>query len=136
MNILKPAFEYFLLVFAVGFVLGVIRTLWMVPGLGARTAELIEIPFMLAAVFIIARRLVQRHVQPALSRWFAIGLLALAFMLATEFTLVLALRGLTIAEYFAARDPISGTAYGVSLLLFACAPFFISLRRQSGGENE
>ncbi|MGB8857337.1 MAG: hypothetical protein WCC58_11800 [Burkholderiales bacterium] len=124
------------MVFAVGFVLGVIRTLWMVPGLGARTAELIEIPFMLAAVFIIARWLVQRHVQSALSRWLVVGLLALAFMLATEFTLVLALRGLTINEYFASRDPVSGTAYSLSLLLFACAPFFISLWRQAAGENQ
>ena len=50
-------------------------------------------------------------------------------MLAFEFGFVRRLRGLTIAEYFATRDPVSGTVYYLSLALFALFPLL--LRRSS-----
>jgi len=40
MQVLEAGALYFALVFAVGFVLGAIRTLWVVPGVSARRAEL------------------------------------------------------------------------------------------------
>ena len=42
---------------------------------------------------------------------------------AAELGLVLTLRGLTVAEYVAGRDPISGSAYLFSLGVFALAPW-------------
>ena len=50
----KAGAVYFGLVFVTGFVLGTIRTLWVVPHLETRTAELLEAPLML--VVIIWRR--------------------------------------------------------------------------------
>ncbi|GAB4379704.1 MAG: hypothetical protein Kow00121_34360 [Elainellaceae cyanobacterium] len=47
MNILRAAVLYFTLVFGTGFILGVIRVLWVVPYLGTRWAELLEMPIML-----------------------------------------------------------------------------------------
>lgn len=47
---LKAAIIYFGLVFSAGRVLGIIRTLWLVPLAGERTAELIETPFMVIVV--------------------------------------------------------------------------------------
>jgi hypothetical protein len=128
MKIFKPAFLYFLLVFGTGFVLGIIRTIWVAPRFGARTAELMEMPIMLIVILIAARWIVQRFVQPVPSRWLAIGFLALAFALAMEFSFVLSLQGITISEYFAKRDPVSGTAYSLSLILFACAPLLVALK--------
>jgi hypothetical protein len=46
--ILKAGLIYFAIVFGAGFVLGTIRTLWVVPRLGTRMAELMETPIMLA----------------------------------------------------------------------------------------
>jgi len=46
---------YFALVFGAGFVLGTVRTLWVVPRLGTRTAELMEMPIMLAVTILAAR---------------------------------------------------------------------------------
>jgi hypothetical protein len=40
MQMVKASVLYFTLVFGAGFVLGTIRTLWVVPRVGARTAEL------------------------------------------------------------------------------------------------
>jgi len=59
MRILKAALLYFAIVFGVGFVLGTIRTLWLVPRLGARAAELLEMPLMFV-VFVVATRVVVR----------------------------------------------------------------------------
>jgi hypothetical protein len=38
---------YFLIVFGTGFVLGIVRTPWLVPRVGVRWAALLEIPVML-----------------------------------------------------------------------------------------
>jgi len=54
-QILKVGALYFAAVFAVGFVLGAIRTLWVEPELGTRVAELIEAPMMLLVVVFAAR---------------------------------------------------------------------------------
>jgi hypothetical protein len=122
---LKAGVVYFALVFAAGFVLGTIRTLWVVPRLGVRTAELAELPIMLC-ISILAARWVVRHVRisPLLSRRLAMGGIALSLMLVAEFTLRLWIRGMTIREYFAARDPVSGAAYFLTLGAFAVIPIF------------
>lgn len=51
---------YFLIVFGVGFVLGIARTLWLVPRFGVRWAELLEIPVMLLAIYWAARWMSRR----------------------------------------------------------------------------
>jgi hypothetical protein len=45
-----------------------------------------------------------------------------------ELGLVSWVRGLSIDEYFATRDPVSGTAYYVALVLFAVMPLFVARR--------
>jgi hypothetical protein len=57
------------------------------------------------------------------------GLVALCFLLVAEFGGVLYLRGMTIAEYFATRDPVSGTLYYAMLGVFAAMPWLVSQRR-------
>jgi hypothetical protein len=59
-QILKAGVLYFALVFGAGFVLGTIRTLWVVPRFGTRMAELMETPVMLV-VIIVASRWVVLH---------------------------------------------------------------------------
>jgi hypothetical protein len=54
MHILKAGVVYFAVVFGTGFVLGTIRTLWIVPRLGVRAAELLETPFMVVAIVLTA----------------------------------------------------------------------------------
>lgn len=130
-QILKAGALYFTLVFAVGFVLGTIRTLWIAPALGARTAELIEEPIMVG-VSIFAARWVVRWLRFPVD-WrsrLALGCVALGLMLLAEFTFVLWIRGLTLREYLAARDPISGGAYVLALVAFALMPIFAGRKPQ------
>lgn len=123
-RILKAATAYFALVFAVGFVLGPIRILFIVPRFGVRLAELMEFPVMLV-VIVLAAKWVARKFRLARSA-LPVGLLALVLMIAFEFTVVLWLRGLTLAEYFRERDPVSGTVYYQLLLVFAIMPLLVS----------
>lgn len=120
---------YFALAFAAGFALGTIRVLAVVPRVGERAAELVEAPLMLAVVVAAARFVVRRFVPgaPAAAR-LAVGLLGVALLLAVEFTVVLALRGLSPAEYFAGRDPVAGAVYVALLALFAAMPALVERR--------
>jgi hypothetical protein len=120
---IQAALRYFGVVFSVAFVTGTIRQLWVVPRLGTRTAELLELPLIVALSFVTARWILRRH--PAASNRFRLGMgsIALLFMLIAEFGFVLALRGMTIAEYMATRDPVSGPAYYLALLVFGAMPF-------------
>jgi hypothetical protein len=129
MKILKAGVIYFALVFAAGFVLGTIRVLWIVPRLGTRTAELIETPIMFVVTVLAARWIARRFsLRATPATRLAVGIVALAFLLATEFTVVLWIRGLTISKYFASRDPVSGTVYFGMLAVFAIMPFLVDRR--------
>jgi hypothetical protein len=125
MKILKAGVLYFALVFGAGFVLGTIRTFWAGPRFGSRTAELMEMPLMVTVGILTARWIVRLFVPPTLFARLAMGGLALALLLAAEFSLVLWVRGLSIKEYFANRDPVSGSVYYVMLLVFALMPAFV-----------
>ncbi|GKS63732.1 hypothetical protein YTPLAS72_10360 [Nitrospira sp.] len=129
MQALKPGFVYFLLVFGTGFVLGTIRVLFIVPLVGHRTAELIEMPLMLIATVLAAQWTIRRFPEPRNHKArLAIGGIALGLMLAGELAVGIGLRGMTPAEVFLNRDPVSGTAYYVSLILFAVMPWLVSRR--------
>jgi hypothetical protein len=129
MQLLKTGSLYFALVFAAGFVLGTVRVLWLVPRLGERTAELMETPIMLLVIIIAARWVVRRFpAPPALPKRLAVGVIALVLLLAAEITFVLSLRGPSIAEYVATRDPVSGSVYLAMLVVFAVMPLLVARR--------
>jgi hypothetical protein len=124
---LRAGAVYFALVFGVGFLLGTFRVLLVVPRLGARTAELIEAPLMLAVTFLAARWTVCRlAVPPRWTRRLGMGGIALGLLLAAEFGVVLALRGLSLSEYFETLDPVSGTVYYALLGVFALMPLLVA----------
>jgi hypothetical protein len=124
---MKAGALYFALVFCAGFVLGTLRVLVVVPRLGGRAAELIEAPLMLAVTFLAARWTVRRlAVPPQWTRRLGMGAVALGLLLAAEFTLVLGLRGLSLREYFATLDPVSGTVYYALLGVFALMPVLVA----------
>ena len=129
MPILKAGVLYFGLVFGAGFVLGTIRTLWVVPLVGARTAELMEMPIMLAVTIVAARWTVVRLSVPMVwSARLEMGCIALVLMLIAEFGFVLWIRGLSIKDYLATRDPVAGAVYYLLLAVFAIMPLLTRRR--------
>jgi hypothetical protein len=129
MQILKASVLYFALVFGAGFVLGPIRILWLVPRFGTRVAELMEAPVMFVVIILAARLVVRRLAMPPTTlQRLGIGLIALGLLLIAEFSLVLWLRGMTIAEYLANRDPVSWAVYYLMLVVFALIPLLVTRR--------
>ena len=133
---------YFAWVFAAGFVLGFARIVWLVPWMGTRTAELAELPIMLLVTIGAARYFASRLQVPyRLSNRLVMGSIGAALLLIAEFTLVLQVRGISLQEYFATRDPVSSTAYYGAVLAFAIMPLLVFrthialLRRKSDSDE-
>lgn len=127
-NMLIASLAYVGLVFAAGFFLGVIRALFVAPLLGTRIAELSELPLMVLISYFAARYVVARFGAHQLRECLYIGLLSLLMMVALELGLAVAIQDLSLKDYIAGRDPVSGTAYLISLLLFAAIPALLSSR--------
>lgn len=102
MNTYRAASLYFAIVFAAGFVLGTIRTLWLIPAFGELTATLIELPVIITIAWIACRWVLQRIAVPAdfISR-LTMGGLALLLLLSAEALLSISLGGLTLSGHFA-----------------------------------
>ena len=123
------ALEYVARVFGAGFVLGAMRELWVKPLVGVRSAELMELPLMLVVVVLAARAVDRRWLAASGARTRAVvGLSALALLLTAEVGLGVFLRGLSAWDALLAKDPVSGTAYYVSLLIFALMPWYLGRR--------
>ena len=125
MNSLKASLTYFALVFGTGFLFGIIRVPFLVPRLGVRTAELIEMPLMFLAILFAARYVVRRFALLTSAR-LATGLIALALLLTAELTLAMVIQRESLAAYIASRDPISGSVYLLMLGVFALMPRLLS----------
>jgi hypothetical protein len=101
---LLPGLIYFALVFALGFLLGIARTLVLqaAPDTGRLTGVLIEVPIMLGASWFLCRGLIRRFavVSTAAARA-AMGGLAFALLLLAELLVGALLFGRGPAEHFA-----------------------------------
>ena len=129
MHALKAGLLYFALVFGAGFALGLVRILLAVPRFGERSAELMETPIMLVVIIVSARYIVRRLAMPSTpSSRLGMGCVALSLLLIAELTLVLLLQGMSVSEYLANRDPVSGTVYYAMLVIFAAMPLLVDRR--------
>ena len=130
-RVVRAGLLYFAIAFAAGMTLGPLRILFLVPRLGERAAELLELPVMVGICWIAARWCARRFGVPATAGpRLAMGGLAAALLLAFEFTLVLRLRGLALGDYLAQRDPVSGLAYYASVALMALLPWLVARGRR------
>lgn len=126
---MRAGLFYFALVFAAGTLMGFVRVPFLVPRLGERTAELLEAPVMLVVIFFASRFIVRRFGLDSLPRIaLAAGLCALALLIAAELSLAAALTGSSVGAYLTGRDPISGSVYLGSLILYAALPWLHARR--------
>ncbi len=119
---MQASLAYFGLVFTAGFALGALRVVLIVPLIGERYAELLEMPVMLGVSWFAAGFVLNRFRISGTRNAALVGLAALALLLTMEFTVVLQLRGLSLQQYVTSRDPVTFTAYGIALLTFAAMP--------------
>jgi hypothetical protein len=127
---LKPALTagtaYFLLLFALGFLLGTIRVVFVAPRFGQVVGTLAEAPIMLTAGYVICRwALVHWRVsQRSAIRWTMVPLF-LALLFAFETVLGLVAFGRKLSEQWAALVTLAG-ALGLSAqVIAALLPVFV-----------
>ena len=134
---IKAGISYFALVLGAGFLLGSVRVPLLVPRLGERMAELIEMPFMFVVILLSARFISQRFaLPPGTSVRLGAGSIALGLLLSAEVMLAAVLQDQSVGEYIASRDPVSGSVYLAMLVLFALMPLILGRTRLVRGSSD
>lgn len=132
MRVVRGGLEYFALVFGAGFLLGCARVMVLVPRLGVRTAELLEMPLMLVVIVFAARRVQRRHLDGlGFAARLGAGCIALGLLVTAELLIAAGLTGASVTSYIASRDPVSGSVYAAMLVLFAIMPAILGRFRHS-----
>ena len=120
---IRAALLYFAIVLGTGFVLGMFRVTVLVPRIGARWAELAEMPIMAAVIFFAAGYLLQRYTEIcSAGQSLVAGFLAVASSVAAELGLAVLLQDQSLAAFIAGLDNISGSVYVALLLVFGIMP--------------
>lgn len=128
-RILLTGTAYVAAVFAAGFVLGVLRTLVMVPLLGEMAAVLVELPVILAVAWLVCTRILRRW---PLSPAAAVGMGAIAFLLlmGAEASLSTLLAGRSLAQHLALYAQLPHQVGLAGQLAFAVIPWIQARRSQ------
>lgn len=116
--------RYFLIVFAIGFALGTIRTLFVAPRLGDLAAVAIELPLMLAAAWWVCGRLVRR-LPAGIAPRAVMGSSAFVLLMVTEFAMSLWLFGRSPAAYAAGLVNAAGLLGLAGQVAFAIMPLAV-----------
>jgi hypothetical protein len=125
----KAGALYAIIVFVIGFILGTIRVLLVVPRLGETTAVIIEAPIMLAASWFVCRwcmdRLSVGRTIPARS---LMGLVAFLVLMSAEVGLG-AVLGRLLVDQVAAYGSPAGAIGLAAQVIFATFPVIQIWRR-------
>lgn len=93
MQVGKAAAAYWAIIFALGFVLGTVRVVWLAPAVGLLPATALELPVMLGASWWAAGRVLRRFGIMGGGAALAMGALAFALLLGAECGLAVVLLG-------------------------------------------
>lgn len=124
---LAAASAYFLALFALGFILGTIRVIFVAPRVGELAATIAEVPVMLVAAYFICRWAIRRwQVPPAIGARLAMVPWFLALLFAFEALLGATMFGRSIAQQWAALGSPAGLIGISAQIIAALLPLFVS----------
>jgi hypothetical protein len=125
----KAGALYAIIVFVIGFILGTIRVLLVVPRLGETTAVIIEAPIMLAASWFVCRWCVDRlNVRRTVTTRSLMGLIAFLVLMSAEIGLG-AVLGRSLLNQLAAYKSHPGAIGLGAQMIFAMFPVIQVLQR-------
>ncbi|WP_143738074.1 hypothetical protein [Erythrobacter donghaensis] len=122
---------YWALIFALGFVLGTIRVLWLAPLVGLVPATVIELPIMLTASWFASDWLAQRFGIATGAEALAMGGIAFALLMTAECALAGVLAGQTPPQWFADLQEPHALLGLAGQVAFALMPW-LRVRGRSG----
>ena len=119
---------YFAIVFAAGFVFGIVRTMVLIPRIGALPAVMIEAPLILIMSWLVCGRVLARWAVPRQGPWrLLMGVVAFTLLIAAEMALARVLNGSSPAQFLASYATAAAQVGLLAQLLFAALPL---LRRR------
>jgi hypothetical protein len=121
-RILANALLYWAAILALGFVLGAVRLVVLVPQLGVAGAVAAELPVMLGASWLLAGMLLRRRPLPSHNAALAMGALAFALLIASEIGLATQLFGASFAGWAQGVASPAGLLGLAGQVLFAAIP--------------
>ena len=114
---------YFAWVFAVAFVVGVVRVLFVAPRLGATVAVLLELPIILAVSWWACGALVTRMaIDTGVRERLSVGLIAFVVLQTTEALLAIAAFNQSAAQYAGGFSTLAGQLGLAGQIAFALIP--------------
>jgi len=115
---------YFLLLFAIGFLLGATREVLLAPRFGVVVASALEAIPMLAAIFHFAPLIARRFgIPPKSGGRLLMGVFGLVLLIGAEIAMTRAMRGLSPEQWLAHFASVEGVIYAVLLIWFAAIPW-------------
>ncbi len=130
MRALLAGVYYFAIVFALGFALGTIRVLFIVPLLGELGAVFLELPIMLVASWFVCSWLVRRfQVPPAVEARLIMGGIAFVLLMLAELAVSVFAFGRSPAEHWGTYSSASALWGLAAQVAFAAMPL---VRRPAG----
>jgi hypothetical protein len=123
---LIAASAYFLGLFALGFVLGTIRVIFVAPSVGELAATIAEVPVMLAAAYFMCSWAIRHwQVPPAIAVRLAMVPWFLALLFTFEALLGATLFGRSVAAQWAALGSPAGLVGISAQIIAALLPLFV-----------
>jgi hypothetical protein len=124
----RAALLYGLFAFGLGFLLGTLRVLLIVPALGEAAAVMLELPVMLAACWWCAGWIVRRYRPLDRGAALAIGLIGFAVLMVGELAVGVSMFGLTPAGWISGFTKPTAQLGLVAQLLAAAMPLLHARR--------
>lgn len=123
---IKAGAAYFAVVFALGFVLGAIRVLWLAPMIGETAAVMAEQPVMLTASWFVARWLVQQYDVARARERLVMGACAFSMLMIAELLLAVSLFGQTPGQWLDGVATMPGPIGLAGQMMFGLIPLVVS----------
>ena len=123
MNIIKAGAAYFAIVFSIGFILGTVRVLAVIPRIGEFAATLLELPLILTASWFVSGWLIRKmRIAPDIESRLLMGAAAFGITIIAEPLLGLSF-GRPLAEQWTALLRPAGLAGLAGQALFGLMPW-------------
>jgi hypothetical protein len=123
MNIFKAGCAYFVLIFSLGFILGTVRVLAVIPRIGEFAATLLELPLILTASWFVSGWLIKKmQIAPDTASRLLMGAAAFGLAMLAEPLLGLSL-GRSLTEHWEALLRPAGLAGLAGQALFGLMPW-------------
>jgi hypothetical protein len=123
MNIFKAGSAYFALIFSLGFILGTVRVLAVIPRIGEFAATLVELPLILTASWFVSGWLIKKmRIAPDKASRLLMGAAAFGITMIAEPLLGLSF-GRSLAEQGSALLRPAGIAGFAGQALFGLMPW-------------